>query len=244
MKSSQKLLELFPIKNTKWCELIRAYLEDQQEDVCKQILSHIEPCLNKLLPDPNRVFEALNYTDPQRVQAVIIGQDPYPTPGDAHGLCFSVEHGKPPASLKNIFKEIQHDFGGELRTNANLLDWAKQGVLLLNSSLTVLPKNANCHSKIGWQTITSFIAKTAWTQSPHSVFLLWGNNAKKLIQPLPDSPRILTAGHPSPLAYGKKKAGNFKGCNHFKKANQLLLANGLVPIIWHERDTLLDFIIQ
>lgn len=246
MKASKRLLEFFPVKNEKWREYLQNYLEDVHEDTCERILEHTESHKDELLPSPEKVFEALRFKGPSEIRAVIIGQDPYPTPGDAHGLCFSVEHGVPPASLKNIFTEIQRDFGGALRTNANLLDWAQQGVLLLNSSLTVLPKQANCHSRIGWNVITEFIAKTVWSNSPDSAFLLWGNNAKKLIGSLKvdESDRIFACGHPSPLAYGRKGKNNFKGCGHFKKVNQFLISRGQLPIVWHERDELLDFVIQ
>lgn len=232
----------FPVESEEWEQRLRKFLKLNSQ-LCNQILTAVKPTLKDSLPARENVFAALRYNTPSSVRAVIVGQDPYPTPGDAHGLCFSVEHGKPPASLRNIFKEIQRDFGGDLRTNANLTDLAKQQVLLLNSSLTVLPRQASSHSKIGWQEITSFIAKTVWVESPHSIFLLWGNHAKKLIQPIPkNTQRVLQAGHPSPLAYGRNTPNNFKGCGHFKKTNQLLLGNGITPIVWHERDTLLDFI--
>lgn len=245
MKASQKLLSFFPIKNEEWRETLLDYLEPNQA-TCQKILDHTKEHKDKLLPSPDKVFEALRFKGPNEIRAVIIGQDPYPTPGNSHGLCFSVEHGVPPASLKNIFTEIQRDFGGSRRTNANLLDWAQQGVLLLNSSLTVLPKQANCHSKIGWDVITGMIARLVWVESPDSAFMLWGNNAKKLVAPLlkNDSDRIFACGHPSPLAYGRKGMNNFKGCGHFKKVNQFLISRGHLPIVWHKRDTLLDFIIQ
>lgn len=244
MRASRKLLQLFPIKNRKWGNLLLHYLEDKNEQVCQTLLDRLEPIADDLLPEKDKVFEALNYKDPNQISAVIIGQDPYPNPRDPHGLCFSVKHGKPPASLKNIFKEIQRDFGGELRTNGDLTDWAKQGVLLLNTTLTVLPHKSNCHSNIGWQHITHFITKTVWARSPNSVFLLWGRYAQKMMSEPKTHPRILKCGHPSPLSYGKKGANNFKGCGHFKKANQFLLSRGHLPIVWHKRDTLLDFIIE
>lgn len=239
--------ETFPVTSLRWEKLLRDFLSVPRNYAHLQNLwQSLEPCLDQLLPSKERVFRAINEVEPDRVKVVIVGQDPYPDSQNACGFCFSVEHGVPPASLKNIFTEIQRDFGGALRTNANLLDWAQQGVLLLNSSLTVLPKQANCHSRIGWNVITEFIAKTVWSNSPDSAFLLWGNNAKKLIGSLKvdESDRIFACGHPSPLAYGRKGKNNFKGCSHFKKVNQFLISRGQLPIVWHERDELLDFVIQ
>lgn len=233
-------LTAFPIKNHRWKTLIFNYLKTKTLLV-QNIWEHLEPNLNKILPNNNRVFRALNFTDPEKIKIVIIGQDPYPNPQQACGLAFSSEDGKVPASLKNIFKEIQADFGGSLRTNADLTDWAKQGVLLINTTLTVLPGQSNCHAKIGWYNITKFIVETVWNQSPKSVFLLWGRSAQNLVKHN-DPTRILKAGHPSPLSYGRKNAGNFKGCKHFIKANQLLIQKGLIPIIWHKTEPLYEFL--
>lgn len=226
--------EIFPITSKKWETRLRKYLsEENRFKTIDSILEIVRPVINEIIPNPKQVFRAINLVEPDQVKIVILGQDPYPEKRSACGLCFSVEHNCPPASLKNIFKEIQFDFGGEIRKNGNLIDWANQGVLLLNSSLTVLPNQANSHSRIGWQIITEFIIKTVWIESPSSIFLLWGNNAKQLLSPLPISPRILITGHPSPLAYGKRNEGNFKRCGHFKKANEILVSFGHTPIVWY-----------
>ena len=236
----KQFLEIFPITNGEWRALIEEYLY-QKPTLVQTLWEHLEPNLNKILPTNGRVFRALNLTNPKEIRIVIVGQDPYPNPKQACGLAFSSEDGKVPASLRNIFREIQADFGGDLRTNADLTDWAKQGVLLINSSLTVLEGQSNCHSKIGWQKIAKFIIETAWEKSPKSIFLLWGNSAQNLVT-TNSLQRILKAGHPSPLSYGKKTTNNFKGCGHFKKANQLLVRNGLLPIVWNKTEPLHEFL--
>lgn len=185
---------------------------------------------NKCYPPQDRVFSALKYTDIDDVKVVILGQDPYHGFGQAHGLCFSVLPSvEPPPSLKNIFKEIADDVGGFVPNNGLLIPWAKQGVLLLNTVLTVREGQPNSHKNLGWIPITDAIIKKLSDEKTGLVFLLWGRNAidkKSLI----DSSKhhILTAPHPSPLsAYS-----GFFGCRHFSKTNEILAREGLRPINW------------
>ena len=183
-----------------------------------------------IYPPQRCVFNALKYTDFDDVKVVILGQDPYHGKGQAHGLCFSVQSGvEPPPSLKNIFKEIAQDVGGVEPNNGYLVPWAKQGVLLLNTVLTVREGSPQSHKNIGWTQFTDAVIKKLSDLKEGIVFLLWGRNAidkKGLI----DSKKhfILTAPHPSPLsAYN-----GFFGCKHFSKCNEILTKQGKMPINW------------
>ena len=183
-----------------------------------------------IYPPKQRVFSALKTTEFDDVKVVILGQDPYHSEGQAHGLAFSVQPGvKPPPSLVNIFKEINEEYGTNLGKNGCLVSWAKQGVLLLNTALTVRAGQANSHKGIGWEVFTDAVITALNKKDTPVVFMLWGSNArskKKLITN--KNHLILESVHPSPLsAY----AGWF-GCNHFKKANEFLESNGLLPIDW------------
>lgn len=175
------------------------------------------------------VFNSLNYVKYEDVKVVIIGQDPYHEPNQAHGLSFSVENDvKLPPSLVNIFKEIKEEYGYQ-NVNGNLKNWAKQGVLLLNSVLTVEKGKANSHKDIGWQNFTQSIIKLLNKRESPIVFILWGAYAKKLGEFITNKNHlILTSAHPSPLsAYN-----GFFGCGHFKKANEFLLKHGKAEIDW------------
>lgn len=226
--------QLFPIKNKQWEKLFIDYFNQSALENPAKIIDNLYNQLKSLeiLPKRDLVFEALHYCDPNKIKVVIIGQDPYPNPQHPCGLAFSTQDGSVPASLRNVFLEIQKDYPGPLRTNGNLTDWVQQGVLLLNSCLTTLPNQANSHKDLGWKPLVQFIIKTVWTLSKNSVFLLWGQNAQR-IWDFPDSSRLLKSGHPSPLAYHKKSLNSFKGCQHFLKANQILTQHGELPIIWH-----------
>lgn len=175
------------------------------------------------------IFNAFNTTPFDKVKVVILGQDPYHGPGQAHGLSFSVPDGvPPPPSLKNIFKEINSDLGLAVPQSGNLNKWAEQGVFLLNAMLTVRARQAQSHQKIGWQQFTDAVIAKLSDQRRGLVFMLWGNFAKKkskLIDPFKHN--ILTSGHPSPLS-----VRYFTGCKHFSKANQLLEEQGKKPIDW------------
>lgn len=228
-----KFFTLFPVRNLKWRTSLTDYYRQDNWEVLEKLYNHLEPIKHKILPRPELVFTSLNYCDPDNTRVVILGQDPYPNTNHACGLAFSTANGAVPASLRNIFKEVSIDWGGEPRTNGDLRDWACQGVLLLNTILTVEEKSAGIHSKLGWQHVTEFILKTIWTKSPQAVFLLWGKHAQEAFSMPESDPRIFKCGHPSPLAYGKKTDNNFKGSHHFLKANLYLCSRGLLPITWN-----------
>lgn len=176
------------------------------------------------------IFNAFNTTPFDHVKVVILGQDPYHNPGQAHGLCFSVAMGVPaPPSLVNMYKEIQADLGIAPPGHGHLQKWAEQGVLLLNAALTVEQNKPMSHSKIGWHTFTDAVIQTLSDKKEKLVFLLWGGFAKGK-KPLIDTAKhlVLTAAHPSPLS----AHNGFFGCRHFSKTNEWLQKNGLEPINW------------
>ena len=182
-----------------------------------------------IYPPGGQIFRAFELTPVDKVKVVILGQDPYHGPGQAHGLSFSVPVGVPaPPSLKNIFKEIESDLGVRMSGCPDLESWARQGVLLLNAVLTVRGGEAASHGKIGWQEFTDAVIKYISDNCEGVVFLLWGNFARTKAE-LIDSSRhvVLQAAHPSPLARGA-----FFGCRHFSQANAALTASGRTPIDW------------
>ncbi|MEO8759395.1 MAG: uracil-DNA glycosylase [Bacteroidia bacterium] len=183
----------------------------------------------KLFPAENQIFEAFNLTPFDDVKVVILGQDPYHGAGQAHGLSFSVPDGiKPPPSLVNIFKELKTDIGMEMPTTGNLTPWAKQGILLLNATLTVRESQAGSHQKKGWELFTDAVIKTLSDQKTGLIFLLWGNYAKQKGELInTEKHYVLVSPHPSPLA-----RGGFFGCKHFSKTNQILEKEGKKPIKW------------
>ena len=182
-------------------------------------------------PQMYDIFNALKYTSFKDVKVVILGQDPYHNPGQAHGLSFSVKPGvTPPPSLVNIYKEIEDEYNCTMpRDYGCLTHWAKQGVLLLNTVLTVRQNQPNSHKDKGWQIFSDTVIKALNLKTEPCVFLLWGNNAKAKAKLITNPNHlILTSVHPSPLsAYN-----GFFGCNHFKLANEFLLKNNLPPIDW------------
>lgn len=182
-----------------------------------------------IYPPGSKIFAAFDYTPFNNLKAVIIGQDPYHGPGQANGLCFSVSNGiRKPPSLLNIFKELQADLGIPIPENGNLENWAKQGVLLLNATLTVRSNEAASHQGKGWEQFTDAVIRTVSEKSNGIVFLLWGKFAQAKA-PMIDSSKhyILEAAHPSPLA----RTG-FSGCRHFSKTNEILKSIGKSPIDW------------
>jgi uracil-DNA glycosylase len=190
-----------------------------------------EKMANRTIYPPGAlIFNAFNTTSFDNVKVVILGQDPYHGPGQAHGLCFSVSNGvPPPPSLVNIFKELQSDVGVAIPDHGNLTKWAEQGVLLLNASLTVRAAEPMSHSQIGWAEFTDNVIKKISEEKEHVVFILWGKFAGAK-QVLIDETKhlVLKAAHPSPLsAYS-----GFFGCRHFSKANDYLMRNGRDPINW------------
>ncbi len=183
-----------------------------------------------IYPDMYDIFNALKYTAYQDVKVVILGQDPYHGPGQAHGLCFSVQKGvTPPPSLMNIFAELQADVGCHIPSHGELSGWAKQGVLLLNTVLTVRKGAANSHQGKGWEQLSDRIIALLDQKKEPLVFLLWGRNAKAKMSLLHNPNHlVLTSSHPSPYSvdYG------FKGCAHFSKTNAYLQEHGIEPIDW------------
>ncbi len=184
----------------------------------------------RIYPPGNKIFEAFNLTPFDKVKVVILGQDPYHGHGQAHGLCFSVQEGiKPPPSLVNIFKELSDDLGIPPSDNGNLSSWARQGVLLLNATLTVRAAQAGSHQKKGWEIFTDTVIKTLSKQKEGLIFLLWGNYAQAKSALIDKTHHhILKAPHPSPLS----AFNGFFGCKHFSKTNLLLEKQNKKPINW------------
>jgi uracil-DNA glycosylase len=183
-----------------------------------------------IYPPVPLIFNAFNLTPFDKVKVVILGQDPYHGPKQAHGLCFSVQHGiKPPPSLVNIYKELHSDLSLPIPEHGNLEAWAKQGVLLLNAILTVRDGEPASHSQIGWGRFTDAIISTLSKERTGIVFLLWGKFAIDKSALIDGSKHhILTTTHPSPFSAYK----GFLGCKHFSKTNEILKENGLEPINW------------
>lgn len=219
---------MFPITKN-WFELLKNELNSKEFKELQTFLNN-EYATYKIYPEAKNVFNALNLVKYDDVKVVIIGQDPYHQPHQAHGLCFSVLEGtKLPPSLQNIFKEIEDETGKKPNTNGNLTSWAKQGVLLLNSVLTVRESCPNSHKNKGWELITSKIIKLLSERKDPVIFLLWGANAIQLGKDIDRSRHyVLTCAHPSPLsAYN-----GFFGCGHFNKTNEILRKLGKTEIDW------------
>ena len=186
----------------------------------------------RICPDMYDIFNALRYTSFENTRAVIIGQDPYHGPGQAHGLCFSVKKGVPlPPSLVNIYKEITDDLGVAMPQHGDLTGWARQGVLLLNTVLTVRAGQPNSHKDKGWEIFTDRVISELDRKETPVVFLLWGANAEKKARVItnPIHKKLITV-HPSPLSAYR----GFFGCRHFSKANKILSESGQEPIKWDE----------
>lgn len=184
-----------------------------------------------IFPKGDQIFRALNVCPLKSVKVVILGQDPYPTRGHAHGLCFSVEENvKPfPKSLVNIFKEIESDLGQVFPENGSLVRWAEQGVLLLNAVLTVEEGKPDSHARKGWEQLTDAIITALNNNNDNVVYLLWGSKAQEKASQVDSAKNlILKTVHPSPLSAYR----GFFGCKHFSKTNEYLLKNRKSPIIW------------
>lgn len=212
-----------------WKELLK---DEFEEPYFKELTNRVrgEYLNGKVFPHPSKIFRAFDYFDPKDTKVVILGQDPYHTPGVAHGLAFSTESSNPvPPSLQNIFKEIELEYGAPINKNPDLIRWAKQGVLLLNASLTVASGLANSHAEYGWHTFTDAVIKALSEKEEHIVFLLWGAFAGKKEAEIDFTKhKILKAPHPSPLSAHR----GFLGCNHFKLANEYLKQNNRGEIDW------------
>lgn len=185
---------------------------------------------HKIHPDMNDIFNALKWTSYEGTKVVILGQDPYHGENQAHGLAFSVKKGVAiPPSLLNMYKELKDSLGLYIPNNGYLEKWARQGVLLLNASLTVRDGLANSHRNKGWEIFTTDVIKILNKRNDPVIFLLWGNNAREKAQYIDKSRHyVLETVHPSPLSASR----GFFGCGHFKKANNLLIKLGKEPIDW------------
>ena len=184
----------------------------------------------RVYPPPSKIFEAFNTTPYDKVKVVIIGQDPYHGPGQANGLCFSVNPGVPfPPSLMNIFKEIENETGKPIPPDGNLARWAEQGVLLLNSTLTVREHSPKSHSMAGWEALTDSVVRSLATQRDGLVFMLWGSDAIRKGSFIDRNRHcVLTSPHPSPLSANR----GFFGNGHFNAANDYLVNHGKTPVEW------------
>lgn len=215
---------------SSWSHALKNYTS--QSDFA-QLLNRVHQAYQKMdvWPKEHHVFSAFDFCPFEKVKVVILGQDPYPTPGHAHGLCFSVPETVYPLakSLQNIFKEILTDLGIAPPSNGNLERWAKQGVLMLNSVLTVQAFQPNSHKNFGWEAFTDEVIRTLSDHHKGLVFLLWGSQAQgKTILIDPEKHHVLTAPHPSPLSAYR----GFFGCKHFSKTNELLALQNKSTINW------------
>lgn len=213
-----------------WKETLQA---EFSKPYFSQIVLHLktEKTQGKTIyPPGSQIFNAFNSTPFDNVKVVILGQDPYHGPGQAHGLCFSVAYGvPPPPSLVNIFKELHDDIGVDIPNHGNLSHWAAQGVFLLNASLTVRAGEPMSHAKIGWASFTDTVIKTISDKKKNIVFLLWGKFAQEKRVLIDETKHcILRAAHPSPLS----AFAGFFGCKHFSKTNEYLVSKGIGPVDW------------
>jgi len=218
-----------PIIEESWFEVLQDEFEKDYFISLKEFLK-VEKKKYNIFPTGPDIFNAFKFTPLPAVRVVILGQDPYHGPGQAHGLCFSVPKGiDMPPSLVNIFKEMSSDMSTKMPDSGNLEKWADQGVLLLNATLTVRSGQAGSHQGKGWEIFTDKVIKSVSELRAGVVFMLWGKYAMAK-QSLIDTNKhfILTAAHPSPLSAFR----GFFGCRHFSKANQLLSDNGLGTIDW------------
>ncbi|NLB64253.1 MAG: uracil-DNA glycosylase [Fibrobacter sp.] len=220
---------------SSWLELLGDQFEQDYFKKIKAELIQEKKKGERIFPPGPLIFNAFDSCPVEDTKVVIMGQDPYHNPGQAHGLSFSVPQGlPPPPSLVNIFKELTDDLHLPMPTHGNLESWAAQGVLLLNSSLTVRAFNAGSHFYLGWEKFTNTAIERLSQRKKHIVFMLWGNPARKkksLIDPQGEH-LILEAVHPSPLSAYR----GFLGCRHFSSANDFLQATGQEPIDWQLPD--------
>lgn len=203
------------------------------KDYFKDLIAFVKDEYHKytIYPPGRLIFNAFDHCPFDKVKVVIIGQDPYHEPGQAHGLCFSVQDNVPlPPSLVNIFKEIGTDLNKPMPATGNLLRWADQGVLLLNSTLTVRAHQAGSHQHKGWEEFTDAVIHRIATEKKHIVYILWGAYAQRKGAFIDSNHNlVLKAAHPSPLSANR---GGFFGNKHFSKANDYLIATGQTPIDW------------
>lgn len=217
--------------NPSWLAVLQNEFEQDYMKNLKQFLLTEKQSGQIVYPPSDQIFAAFDHTPFEKVKVVIIGQDPYHGPGQAHGLCFSVNKGVDvPPSLKNIYKELASDLGLDIPNHGYLVNWADQGVLLLNATLTVRANQAGSHQNKGWERFTDTVISKLDEQRNNLVFLLWGNYArskKKLIH----NNKVFESAHPSPLsAYN-----GFFNCKHFSQTNAYLVEKGEAPIDWQIR---------
>ena len=221
-----------PITNDWQQPLAEEFKQPYYKDLYKKVLEEYRS--RQIFPNPDDIFNAFHLTPLKDVKVVILGQDPYHNDGQAHGLCFSVKPDvEVPPSLVNIYKELQDDLGCRIPNNGYLVKWAKQGVLMLNTVLTVRAHQANSHRGIGWEQFTDAVIRAVDAQDRPIVFLLWGRPAQ-MKKSMLHNPKhlILEAPHPSPLSAYR----GFFGCKHFSQTNAFLEKNGLAPIDWQIED--------
>ncbi len=212
-----------------WKEPLAPLFADERYQRIREFLKY-EYSHYVVYPDMYDIFNCFRYTPYEKVKVVLLGQDPYHEEGQAHGLCFSVPDGvKKPPSLENIFRELNSDLNIPVPKSGNLTRWAEEGVLLMNTSLTVRAHQANSHANCGWSWFTDSVISLLSAQKEHLVFLLWGGNARKkapLIQK--EKHLVLQCAHPSPLSAYQ----GFFGCRHFSKTNAYLAQHGIAPVCW------------
>lgn len=221
--------EIKPKIEAEWLEVLEAEFGKPYFNDLKSFLIE-EKKKYQIFPPGDRIFSAFDHTPFSKVKVVILGQDPYHGPGQAHGLCFSVPEGvQPPPSLVNIFKELSTDLDINIPVSGNLEKWALQGVLLLNATLTVRANQAGSHQKQGWENFTDAVIRQLSEKRNGLVFLLWGSYAQAKVSLIDISKHhVLKAVHPSPLSVYR----GFFGCKHFSKTNELLKQAGISPIDW------------
>ncbi len=219
-------MELF---GNKWKEILK---EEFEKDYFKKLSQFLDDEYSEknIFPPRGEIFSALNLTDYNDVKVLITGQDPYHEPGQAHGLAFSVKPGiAVPPSLQNMYKELKSDLGCYIPNNGYLVKWAKQGVMMLNTVLTVREGAANSHKNKGWEFFTDKIIEKLNERDEPVIFLLWGANAKEKLSIIKNPQHyVLTTTHPSPLSASR----GFMGCRHFSKTNKILANLGKEPIDW------------
>jgi len=216
--------------NAEWLDVLASEFEQDYLRKLKAFLLERKRAGAVIYPPGPEIFNALDSTPLSQVKVVILGQDPYHGPGQAHGLCFSVREGVPaPPSLVNIFRELESDLGLPVPRHGHLQAWARQGVLLLNAVLTVERGQAGAHQGKGWEVFTDAVVAAVNQRCKHVVFLLWGAHAQRKGAAI-DTTRhlVLQAPHPSPLSAHR----GFLGCRHFSQANAWLESHGIAPVNW------------
>lgn len=230
---------VFPELSEDWQALVGNEFQQPYMQALADFLAEKKQQGEVVYPSEALIFNAFNHCPPAKVKVVILGQDPYHGPNQAHGLSFSVPQGqRVPPSLRNIYKELEADVDLAKPSHGNLESWAKQGVFLLNSVLTVSAGQAASHQKKGWETFTDSVIRAINQHCPHVVFMLWGSYAQKKAAFVNQNKHlVLQAPHPSPLSAHR----GFLGCQHFSQANQWLLTKGCTQIDWSLPSSGADF---